>query len=580
MFTTRIVWEIWVGLLLAAVAASGGVIVDRKAWKEGFDINTDYHDHWPNTGVLREYWLNIQNVTLAPDGFERKNILAFNGTVPGPAIVADWGDTIRVHLTNHLQNNGTGIHWHGQRMYRKNLHDGVSGVTECPVAPGATTVYEYQATQYGTSWYHSHFGLQYGDGAFGPVVINGPASAQYDHDLGPIMIHDWQHESIDTVFHRWHQSKKTGLPYSPNGLINGKNTCPKQQRDKKECKSDGERWETTLQRGKKYRLRLVNASVDNHMKVSLDGHKMWVIAADFVPVKPFEVEWLDMAIGQRYDVVIHATGRQPSYWFRAVSQDSCSFQSNPNDIKAIFRLADSTRRGFSGHRISPRSPFSSLFNPLSPLLTPRSNLNASTPVPPPPLNPTSKPFNTSDFCADPPSSSLLPIVPKTPPPVPQNLTTLTTDLQKDHNGLFQWTINKSPLSLDPSNPTVFTPGNGSLNANIYECGYETPWVFVKIESGVDIAHPIHLHGHDFLILDEGEGAENRNPPRRDTATLEQGGKMLIAFQPDNPGAWLMHCHIIWHQDMGFGIQFLESVEHMEKPSQLHKDMCTAWDKYQ
>lgn len=54
MFTTRIVWEIWVGLLLAAVAASGGVIVDRKAWKEGFDINTDYHDHWPNTGVLRE----------------------------------------------------------------------------------------------------------------------------------------------------------------------------------------------------------------------------------------------------------------------------------------------------------------------------------------------------------------------------------------------------------------------------------------------------------------------------------------------------------------------------------------------
>lgn len=39
-------------------------------------------------------------------------------------------------------------------------------------------------------------------------------------------------------------------------------------------------------------------------------------------------------------------------------------------------------------------------------------------------------------------------------------------------------------------------------------------------------------------------------------------------------------HIIWHQDMGFGIQFLESVEHMEKPSQLHKDMCTAWDKYQ
>lgn len=126
-------------------------------------------------------------------------------------------------------------------------------------------------------------------------MIHGPASADYDEDLGPFMLSDWQHESIDTVFHRWHNSKKTGLPYSPNALINGMNTCPHVLMGK--CKTEGKRHEVEVKRGKRYRLRLINASVDNHVKVSMDGHEMEVIAADFVPVKPWRTEWLDLAIG-------------------------------------------------------------------------------------------------------------------------------------------------------------------------------------------------------------------------------------------------------------------------------------------
>ena len=68
-----------------------------------------------------------------------------------------------------------------------------------------------------------------------------------------------------------------------------------------------------------------------------------------------------------------------------------------------------------------------------------------------------------------------------------------------------------------------------------------------------VAHPIHLHGHDFALLAQSETPyqpeeaakliQRDNPPRRDVALLPRGGYLIIAFRADNPGAWLMHCHI-------------------------------------
>jgi FtsP/CotA-like multicopper oxidase with cupredoxin domain len=50
-------------------------------------------------------------------------------------------------VTNNLQHNGTGIHWHGIRQLNTNSQDGAPGVTECPLAPGDTKVYTWNATQ-------------------------------------------------------------------------------------------------------------------------------------------------------------------------------------------------------------------------------------------------------------------------------------------------------------------------------------------------------------------------------------------------------------------------------------------------
>lgn len=58
----------------------------RNCWGD-FDISTNYYDEVPDTGVTREYWFNIVNTTAAPDGVERI-VLAVNGTIPGPTIIA------------------------------------------------------------------------------------------------------------------------------------------------------------------------------------------------------------------------------------------------------------------------------------------------------------------------------------------------------------------------------------------------------------------------------------------------------------------------------------------------------------
>lgn len=68
-------------------------LTSPHCWGNGFSLATNWYDESPETGVVREYWLEVTNVTAAPDGYERV-VLAINGTVPGPTIFADWGDTV------------------------------------------------------------------------------------------------------------------------------------------------------------------------------------------------------------------------------------------------------------------------------------------------------------------------------------------------------------------------------------------------------------------------------------------------------------------------------------------------------
>ena len=196
-----------------------------------------------------------------------------------------------------MQDNGTSIHWHGLRQWYTNSMDGTNGVTECPLAPGQSKVYTFQATQHGTFWYHSHHSAQYGDGIFGAIVIDGPATANYDVDLGSLTLNEWYYDTYwqisDRVRDRLQLTPTGNLPASgpppaDNILINGTNKGPQ---------GEGDYLVTRIESSKSYRLRLVNSGADNALRVSLDSHSFQVIVADSVPVRPFNVESLLLNVG-------------------------------------------------------------------------------------------------------------------------------------------------------------------------------------------------------------------------------------------------------------------------------------------
>lgn len=223
---------------------------------------------------------------MALDGYPR-TVMAINGQIPGPTLYADWGDTVRVHVRNSLSRarNGTSIHWHGMRQLNTNQEDGVCSITQCPTAPGHSMTNEWLASRYGTSWYHSHIGLQAWEGVLGSMVINGPATANYDVDVGPIFLSDWSHKTVDELYQ---YAQTVGPPKLDTGLINGTNVYD----------GKGLRFQLKVKEGTSYRLRLVNGAIDTQFKFMIDNHTMTVISSDYVPVNPFQTDVLNVGIGR------------------------------------------------------------------------------------------------------------------------------------------------------------------------------------------------------------------------------------------------------------------------------------------
>ncbi|KAG0125732.1 Cupredoxin [Tuber indicum] len=521
----------------------------RNCWDGGRDINTDYYSNFPLTGRVREYWLRIENSTFAPDGYQR-TVLTFNGTLPGPTLHADWGDTMRIHVTNGMEYNGTSIHWHGVRQLDTTEQDGVNGITECPFPPGYSLTYEWKATQYGTSWYHSHFSLQYADGVAGALVINGPASANYDEDLGPIMLDDWYHS---TAFGLWKHIPTTGPQAANNGLINGMNVFDCSGSTDPNCVGGGKRFLTKFKSGKKYLLRFVNMATDTFFKVTLDNHTMTVISMDFVPITPYETEFVSIGIGERYQVIIEANQATDNYWLRAISQTSCG-AANPNrlNIKGIVRYSGAANR-----------------------------------------EPTTSARAIPDSCADEPKDKLVPVVAKSVPPSDLSISQReNVSMTISHNRI-HWKLNGISAKIDWLNPTLLHVLKGHTfpkDYNVLEIDGSNPWYYLVIETDLPIEHPIHLHGHDFYLIAQEAGTFDTskvkpkwsNPPRRDVAMLPGSGYMVIAFQTDNPGVWLLHCHIAWHVSGGFALQFVERKTDLLKrfnPAGAWTDTCSAWNTY-
>ncbi|WQF88923.1 Putative multicopper oxidase, second cupredoxin domain, multicopper oxidase, copper-binding protein [Colletotrichum destructivum] len=524
---------------------------NRACWNGDFNLDSDFEILTPPQGKLRTFDFTLSNLSdVAPDGVHKPAML-INNQFPGPTIEADWGDFVQIHVHNQLQHNGTSFHWHGMHLRGHNDQDGANGVTECPIPPGQSKTYSFQLTQYGTSWYHSHFSAQYGNGVAGAIQINGPASADYDIDLGPYVISDWYYETADRLERQAELVSNGGPPPpSDNILFNGKNINPRGG-------GGGQYQKTRLTPGKKHRLRLINTSVDNTFTVSLVGHNFTVIATDLVPVKPVVKDSLFMTVGQRYDVIIEADKKTENYWFNATLGGGglCGVSRNPHPAAVFFYDGAPDR------------------------------LPVDQGTPPAGLG-----------CAD--STGFTPVLARTAPKAEFDAKKQVLDValgQPEINGnkVFRWTVNGSDMDVQWDKPTLeyIAEGNTSWprRANIIEIPEADAWTWWIIENASPVPHPIHLHGHDFLLLGTGAGSfagagaplNFENPVRRDVAQLPGSGWMVIAFRTDNPGAWLMHCHIAWHVSMGLSVQFLERGAEIAGSMDLASiaPTCDAWRKY-
>lgn len=454
-------------------------------------------------------------------------------------------------VNNKLQTNGTSIHFHGIRQLNNSEYDGVPSVTQCPIAPGESFTYTWVATNYGTSWYHSHYAIQAWGGVFGPMIIHGPTSADYDVDAGTIFLNDWSHQPVDAMYDAAQDALTGGPRTMDNGLINGMNTWGVDGT----ANQTGSRFElpTQFEKGKSYLLRIINGAIQSSYKFYLDSHTMTVINMDFTNIEPYTTDILDLNIGQRYMVIVKADQEPDNYWMRSDNQNACATTIQADDIKAIVRYTT-------------------------------ANSTAA---------PTTTAYNYTSECVDEPLASLVPI----PPLNPTNAdTSYTKDVTISANSdlLFKWYLSGTTFMSHYEDPTlVHLVENGTAPTYSGDLILDLPdmgkWVYIIVESVIPLNHPIHLHGHDFFVLASGPGSYDSsvalnlvNPPRRDTANMPSAGFLVLAFETDNPGTWLMHCHIGWHTSMGFALQIVEGksmIKDTIKDQCAMYETCSAWDAW-
>ena len=97
------------------------------------------------------------------------DVWGFNGSMPGPTIEAEEGDRVRFVVENRLPELFS-MHWHGLEVPLD--MDGTPGISQDPIPPGGTFVYEFQLRQHGTFFYHSHMAMQELMGLVGLFVIH------------------------------------------------------------------------------------------------------------------------------------------------------------------------------------------------------------------------------------------------------------------------------------------------------------------------------------------------------------------------------------------------------------------------
>ncbi len=213
------------------------------------------------------------------------DVWAYNGRVPGPTLRVRVGETLRVRFTNRLPQSTT-IHWHGVRV--PNAMDGVPHVTQPPVRPGESFVYEFAPPDPGTYWFHPHLrgSEQVERGLFGVLIVEEAEPVPFSRELLWV-IDDWlldETGQISPEFNTPRDLRHDGR-WGNVVTVNGK-VAPREE----------------LVPGERVRLRLVNVANGRVFSPDFGPLSPKVVAFDGLPAdRALPAEGLEITPGNRVD---------------------------------------------------------------------------------------------------------------------------------------------------------------------------------------------------------------------------------------------------------------------------------------
>lgn len=462
---------------------------------------------------LREFRLTPReaSVPIVGGGYPDTGVWAYDGAVPGPEIRVRQGDRVRVVVENRLGEETT-VHWHGLRV--PNAMDGVPGLTQPPIAPGGSFVYEFDALDAGTFWYHPH-------ARSFEQVERGLAGALVVEEADPVLAVD---RDVTWVLDDWRLTRDAAVAGGFGGMMDASHAG----RLGNTATINGRVPDAfPLRAGERLRLRLVNVANARVFGLEFEGHRPLVVALDGQPVEPHEPADGRVVLGpaQRADLVLDATG-EAGERFEVVD----GFYA-----RRRYRLVDLAYGGATPLRGAPPGPPARL--PPNPL--PEPDLAGAV-------------RHAVEFGGGMMDPKMMRGGGRDGGGMRGRMDGGDMGQMGDHGRMGRrggggmdgsarhrgvWTINGvSAVGEHHLHEPVLTLERG--RSYVLDMLNDTSWW-----------HPMHLHGHVFRVLSR----DGRPAPRRewlDTVLMAPGERVEIAFVADNPGDWMFHCHVLEHQAAG------------------------------
>jgi FtsP/CotA-like multicopper oxidase with cupredoxin domain len=479
----------------------------------------------------REYHWTISEKEINPDGVYRTMIL-INEEYPGPLVRCNEGDTISVHVHNE-GTNATALHWHGLYQNGTNYMDGTVGITQCPIAPGASFTYEFKVErQAGTYWYHGHQGVQSSDGLHGPLIVHSKQERQlqplqYQTDRVVMLSDHYWDLSSELLLNYLASDAENAEPVPNSALVNGRGI--------RDCsKIEGRRCDNStanvgplpidLAPGQGHRIRFINTGAFAEFQLSVDEHEFAITEVDGTDVSPVYFHRMLINPAQRYSIILNnnlAPGQ--SFWLRAKMISACFAEPNPDLQAEVFAPV---RWLNVGGGANTQIPMSKDF-----------------------------PEPITLFCKDLDTTKIHPIIPIAAPEPTVSLY-FRVNFEIGNWRLSRGKFNQTSWQGDVASPTLFRAIEGyeqsAVAGHINDYTFDTEHELVLQTEGIQVVdimfqnfddgnHPLHLHGYKFFIMAQGHGyppedllhtLDTSNPLRRDTASVEAFGWTLLRVIAD------------------------------------------------